>query len=206
MESGAPAWEAIEAATASRLRTTARVMDPHPRRTTAISHVALLLFDRLVTSGAASRFRDDTLRGDLRTAAQLHAIRVGGCQTARQKAARDFLQGVPVPLGWTSQDWHFVTHVVRYQRGAEPAVRHKQFAQLSPEYQDRVCGLAGVLRLARSLHRCGVSISAGVHVEATAAYVRLLVVAVQDTEQNAARLAAAKHLLERVGGHCSSIP
>jgi hypothetical protein len=42
-----------------------------------------------------------------------------------------------------------------------------------------------------------VNIAAGVRVEVTAAYVRLRVAGVQDTEENAARLAAAKHLLER---------
>ena len=194
---GFPRGKAIKAATAARMRTTARAMDPSPNRTTAVSRLALLLFDGLATSGAASRFRDDRLRGVLGTGAQLHAIHVGDCQIARNKAARDFLQAVPVPLGWRSQDWDLVTHVVRYHRGAEPAVRHKQFAQLSPEHQDCVRGLAGVLRLARGLHRCGVNIAAGVHVEATAAYVRLRVAGVQDTRENAARLAAAKHLLER---------
>ena len=82
-------------------------------------------------------------------------------------------------------------------RGAEPAVRHRQFGRLSSEQQDRVRGLAGVLRLARVLQRCGVSVAAGVHVDATTAYVRLRVTGVEDTEENAARLAAAKHLLER---------
>jgi hypothetical protein len=194
---GLPHGKAIEAATAARFCTTARAMDPHPRRTTAISRLALLLFDGLTTS-AAPRFRDDDrLRTALRTAAHLHAIHVGGRQRARHKAARDFLRTAPMPLGWTSQDWDLIAHVVRYYRGAEPAPEHKAFARLSPEQQDCVRGLAGVLRLARGLHRCGGNIAAGVQVEATAMFVRLRVGGVQDTEENAAGLAAAKHLLER---------
>jgi CHAD domain-containing protein len=192
---GLPDGKAIEAATTARLRTTERAMDPHPRRTTAISRLALLLFDGLATSGAAPRFRDGTLRSVFRTAVQLHAIHVSG-QAARHKAARDFLRTVPVPLGWTSHAWDLVTHMVRYQRGAEPAARHKAFARLSPEQQDRVRGLAGVLRLVRGLHRCGVSAAAGVRVDAAVAYVRVGVAGVPDTKNNAARLAAAKHLLE----------
>jgi CHAD domain-containing protein len=197
---GLPRGKAIHAATAARLRTTARTMDPHPRRTAAISRFALALFDGLATSGVASRFRNDALRTVLRTAGQLHAIRWGGRHRPRRKAARDFLRAVPVPLGWTSDDWDLVTHVVRYQRGAEPAARHKHFAQLSPEQHDRVRSLAGVLRLARALHRCGVNMAAGVRVDKTAPYVRLRVSGMKDTADNAARLAAAKHLLEHALG------
>ena len=194
---GLPQGKAIEAATAERFRTTARAMDSHRRRTTAISRLALLLFDGLATSGALRLRDDDRMRTALRTAAHLHAIRVDRSQCARHKAARNFLRAAPLPLGWTSQDWDLVTHVVRYQRGAEPAPRHKAFAQLSPEQQDCVRGLAGVLRLARSLHRCGLNIATGVHVDTTAAYIRLPVQGLRGTEENAARLAAGKHLLEQ---------
>ena len=193
---GLPQGNTIETATAARFRTTARAMDPRPRRTAAISRLALLLFDGLTTSGAP-RFHDGRLRVGLRTAALLHAIQVGGRRRAQQKAARNFLRAMPVPIGWTSHDWELVTHVVRYYRGAEPAPKHKTFARLSPEQQDRVRSLAGVLRLARGLHRCGVNIVGGVRLDATAAFVRLRVAGVHDTKENAARLAAAKHLLER---------
>jgi hypothetical protein len=195
---GLPHGKAIAAATGARLRTTARAMDRHPRRTAAISRLALLLFDGLATSGVKPPFREnDNLRTILRTAAQLHAIRVGGRQTARHKAARDFLRAMPVPLGWKAQDWDLLATVVRYHRGAEPAARHTQFAQLSAEQQDRVRSLAGVLRLARDLHRCGVTAAGGIRIDGTGAYVRLRVSGVKDTEDNAARLAAAKHLLEQ---------
>ena len=194
---GLPHRKAIEAATAARLRTTERAMDPHPRRTATISRLSLQMFDGLATCGASSRFRDTTLRTILQTAAQLHAIRVRRRRSGRHKAAYDFLRAVPAPLGWTSHEWELVATVVRYHRGPEPARRHKAFAHLSPDQQDRVRSLAGVLRLARVLHKCGASASAGVHVNASAAYVRIRISGVQDTEGNAARLAAAKHLLER---------
>ena len=121
----------IAALTAGRLRTTARAMDPHPDRTAKISRLALQIFDRLGASGAAPRFRDEKLRVILRTAAQLHAIRDGDRRGSRHKVARDILRGVPLPLGWTSEDWDLLTHVVRYQRGAEPTARHKHFGRLS---------------------------------------------------------------------------
>jgi hypothetical protein len=53
-----------------------------------------------------------------------------------------------------------------------------------------------VLRVARGLRCCGATVSGGLRVDETAACVRLRVSSVPDTENNAARLAAAKHLLE----------
>jgi CHAD domain-containing protein len=186
----------IGRATAARLRTTARAMDPRPRRTLAVARLAVMVFDGLAASNAEPRFRSDPLRAVLRAAAQLHGIAVGCRHSARHKAAGKFLRAVPVPLGWKARDWALLAEVVRYQRGAEPSPAHKPFAQLSPEDQDRARGLAGVLRLARGLRRCGVVAADGINVNHTAAYVRLRVGDVHDTEENAGRLAAAKHLLE----------
>jgi hypothetical protein len=194
---GLPRGEAIASATAARLRTTAHAMDPHPRRTAARTRLALALFDGLAASGAERRFGVDRVRMILRAAAELHAIRVGGGHAARHKAACEYLRGVPAPPGWTPLEWEILAEVVRYHRGAEPTARHKPFAQLSLQAQDCVCGLAGVVRLSRGLRRCGVTVADGIRVQGTTAYVRLVVAGLQDTEENAARLAASKHLLER---------
>src|SRR5215470_356708 len=195
---GLPHGKAVAAATAARLRATARAMDRDPRRTAAVAHLALLLFDGLAMSRVIPPVRDDDgLRTVLGAAAQLHAIRVGGRRTARHKAARDFLRKVPVPLRWKAQEWDLLTMVVRYHRGAEPSARHRQFSQLSAEQQDRVRRLAGVLRLARGLHQCGVTSARGVRVGGTGRYVRLRVSGMKNTQDNAA-LAAAAHLLEQV--------
>jgi CHAD domain-containing protein len=188
--------EAIGRAAAARLNTTARASDPRPHRTAVIRQLALVLFDGLAASGAESRFKDARLRRIFRAAAQLHGIDVNGRHTSRHKAARKFLQAAPPPPGWKPSEWVLLAEVVRYHRGTEPAAEHEQFTRLSPDGQDRVRGLAGVLRLARGLVRCGVSGADGARVDHTAAYVRLRVAGLQDTEHNAARLAAARHLLE----------
>jgi CHAD domain-containing protein len=195
-KAGLPQPKAIAKAASARLRATARAMDPRPQRTAAIAHLALWLFDGLGSSGAEPRFRGDTERVVLRAAAQVHGIRVNGRHTPAHKAARKFLRVAPAPPGWKSHDWELLAEVVRYSRGTEPSSTHNHFAQLSSEYQDRVRGLAGVLRLARGLRRCGVVAAGGIRLDHTAAYVRLRVGHIQDTEENAGRLAAAKHLLE----------
>jgi CHAD domain-containing protein len=186
----------IAAATAARLRTMARSMDPRPRRTAEVSRLALRIFDKLGRAGAEPRFRDDKLRLILETAARLHGIRDADRHKPQHKAARDLLRTVPVPLGWKPAEWALLTEVVRYHRGAEPSPKHKAFARLSPERQDRVRGLAGVLRLARGLRRCGARTASGMGAGSTATYLRLRVAGVKDTRASAARLAAAKHLLE----------
>jgi exopolyphosphatase/guanosine-5'-triphosphate,3'-diphosphate pyrophosphatase len=102
-----------------------------------------------------------------------------------------------VPIDWTPDDWELVAEVVRYHRGAEPAARHKGFRRLPRDRRDRVRLLAGVLRLARGLRRSGAPARRGVRADQTPEFVRLHVAGVEDTETNAMRVAAAKHLLER---------
>jgi CHAD domain-containing protein len=188
--------KAIAVATAARLRTTARVLDPRYQRTAEITSLALKLFDQVAKSGVDPRLRDEGLRIILRAAAQLHGIRVEGRRGSRVKAARRFLRGTPAPLRWKSQDWHLVAEVVRYQRGAEPDAQHGSFARLPTERQEAIRGLAGVLRLARGLHQCGVRGVRGVHVEDTAVCLRLRALGLRYSAADAARLATAKHLLE----------
>lgn len=193
---GLPHGKAIGPATAARFRTTAHAMDPHRARTEAVARLALGLYDGFVTARGGRGFPDGRLRTILQAAAHLHGIRVDGHQEPRHKAAGNFLRAVPVPLGWKASEWSLLTEVIRYHRGAEPAARHKRFAKLSAEERDCVRALAGVLRLARGLRKCGVTVSGGVRVDETAAYVRLSVSSLHDTEDNASRIAAAKHLLE----------
>jgi CHAD domain-containing protein len=193
---GLPRGKAIASATAARLRTTTRAMDSHRHRTAAVARLALRVYDGLAMVRGVRGFFDGKRRAILQAAARLHGIHVDGGQGSRHKAASHFLRAAPVPLGWKASEWDLLTHVIRYQRGAEPAARHKQFAQLCPELRDCVRGLAGVLRLARGLRRCGVTTSDSVRVDETAAYVRVSVSNLQDTKDTAARLATAKHLLE----------
>jgi hypothetical protein len=193
---GLPHGKAIEPATFARFRTTSRAMDPHGSRTAVVASLALRVYDGLVRTRGGRRFPNGKLRTILQAAAHLHGIRVDDRSGPRHKAASHFLRSVPVPLGWTASEWDLLTAVIRYHRGAEPAARHKRFARLSAEQRDRVRALAGVLRLARGLHRCGVTGAGGLSVDETAAYVRLCVSSLQDTEDDAARLAAARHLLE----------
>jgi exopolyphosphatase/guanosine-5'-triphosphate,3'-diphosphate pyrophosphatase len=195
-KAGLPQGARAEAAAAARLRATASAMDPHPRRTAHISQLALRLFDAFVASGRQGRFRDDSSRVILRVAAQLHGIRSTRRRKSPEESARDILRTLPAPPGWRPDDWEAVTLVVRYHRGAEPKATHSSFARLRKPRQDLVRGLAGVLRIARALYRCGATTQFQVRVDETPVGVRLCVPEFIDIRENAERLAAAKHLLE----------
>jgi len=194
--SGLPTNGRIEAASLARLRATARAVDPHVGRTSQVSRIAVALFDAFKRAGSASAFSDASLHRVLLAAARLHGVGDADTSKAPQKAARKFLLGLTIPPGWSNQDWEFLVLAVRYHRGAEPRENNGPFSKLSPDQQNRVRALAGVLRLARALRKCGVANGAGLRAEKSAEAIVLRVPGMTDDLESAARLATGKHLLE----------
>ncbi len=196
--SGLPTNGRVEAAALARLRATARAVDPHVRRTSQISRVAVALFDAFKHADSAPAFSDATLHRVLLAAARVHGL--GDAETSKspQKAARKFLLGLALPPGWSNEDWELLVLAVRYHRGAEPRAKDGPFSRLSAEQQNSVRALAGVLRLARALRKRGVASGAGLRAEKSADAIVLRVPGLPDDVETAARLAAGKHLLEEV--------
>src|SRR6266704_238906 len=194
--SGLPTNGRVEAAALARLRATARAVDPHVRRTSQISRVAVALFDAFQRTHSAPAFADVGIYRVLLAAARLHCVGDADAHKSPQKAARKFLLGLPVPPGWSNEDWELLALAVRYHRGAEPRAKDGPFSKLSAEQQNSVRALAGVLRLARALRKCGVASGAGFRAEKSADAVVLRVPGLPDDIETAARLAAGKHLLE----------
>ena len=138
------------------------------------------------------------MRRDLRAAALLHAV--GQDAKHPRKAARKFLMGMTVPPRWTREDWELVAWAVRFHRGAEPSTDNEKFAALSPLEQEQIRALAGVIRLGRVLHKCGVESATGFRIEKSAEAVTLTIPKLADSVESAAALAAGKHLLETALG------
>ena len=140
------------------------------------------------------------MRRVLRAAARLHGV--SGTQRAGspQKAALRFLRELPMPPSWTLEEWELLAWTVRFHRGAEPNTDGGAFARLPEEQQRNVRALAGVLRLARALRKCGVDTCAGMRAEKSTDAVILHVPGLTDSVEEVARLAAAKHLLETYMG------
>jgi CHAD domain-containing protein len=194
--SGLPTNGRVEAAALARLRATARAVDPHVRRTSQISRVAVALFEALKRADASPALRDASLHRVLLAAARMHGVGDADAGKSPQKAARKFLLRLAIPPGWGNEEWELLALAVRYHRGAEPRAKDGPFSKLSAEQQDNVRALAGVLRLARSLRKCGVATGAGLRAEKSTDAIVLRVPGLADDLETASRLAAGKHLLE----------
>src|SRR6266436_6357327 len=193
---GLPTNGRVEAAALARLRATARAVDPHVRRTSQTSRIAVALFDAMKRADSAPSFSDASLRRILLAAARLHGVGDADAGKSPQKAARKFLLGLTIPPAWSNEDWELLALAVRYHRGAEPRAKNGSFSKLSAEQQNSVRALAGVLRLARALRKCGVLTGAGLRAEKSTDAIVLSVPGLADDVETAARLAAGKHLLE----------
>jgi len=196
---GLPTNGRIEAAAEARLRATARAADPHSSRTSQVSRIAVALYEALKRADAGRAFREPSLRRILLTAARLHAAGANAGKSV-QKAARKFVRGLPLPPGWSNEEWELLATVVRYHRGAEPSKKKGIFSKLSVEQQNCVRALTGVLRLALALRKSGVESGAGLRAEKSAETIVLRVRGLTDDVETAARLAAGKHLLEEYLG------
>jgi CHAD domain-containing protein len=197
---GLPTNGRIEAAADARLRATARAVDPHAGRTSQISRIAVAIYEALKRAEAAPAFRDGSMRRTLQAAARLHGVGGANADKSPQRRAREFLLGLAVPPGWSNEEWELLATVVRYHRGSEPSRKRGPFSKLSGEQQNRVRALAGVLRLARALRKCGVESGAGLRAEKSAEAIVLLIRGLADDVETASRLAAGKHLLEEYLG------
>lgn len=197
---GLPQGKRLALASMARLRATARATDSRPHRTAKISRFAITLFDALRRAHAAPAFGEQNMRRVMRAAARLH--RLGGVRHAKpshkstRKAARRFLRELPMPPSWTYEEWDLLGWAVRFHRGPEPSPERGAFSKLSDTQQKNIQAIAGVLRLARAFRKCGLEHCEGLRAERTAEAVILHVPGLPDSAGNAARLAAAKHLLD----------
>jgi CHAD domain-containing protein len=193
---GLPQGKRLALAAMARLRATARATDTRPRRTAQISRISIALFDALRRAHAAPAFNEPAMRRVLRAAARLHSVSAADRPKSPQKAALRFLRDLPLPPSWTFEEWELLGRTVRYHRGAEPSTDSGHFSRLGEDQQKNIQALAGVMRLARALRKCHVDTCEGLRAEKSADAIILYVPGLTDSVENAARLAAAKHLLD----------
>lgn len=193
---GLPHGKKLEEATLARLRATARAMQTRPSRTTQVARIARRLFDSVTRSKTGAVFAEPEMRKLFLAASRLQGLTAPKDGEASRKAARKFLTKMTLPPAWTAEQWAVVMAAIGYARGAEPRTKDKAFAKLSTPQQEQVRGLAGVLRLARALRKCGVESCVGLRLEKSAEALVMKVPNLSGTEEVAVRLAAGKHLLE----------
>jgi len=192
-----PNGQRLEASAMARLRSTASATDGHSQRTGQVSRIAMRLFELLRRVDAAPLFHEAAMRRLMQAAAKLHGVGSARGRNLSPKAVRKFLLGLTIPPNWTSEQWDLMAWSVRFHRGPEPRQKNG-FRRLSEGQQTAVRALAGVLRLARALRKSGLEGAVGLRCEKSTDAVVLSVPGLLDTAEIAARLAAAKHLLESV--------
>ncbi|HEV3419756.1 MAG TPA: CHAD domain-containing protein [Candidatus Acidoferrum sp.] len=195
---GLPQGEQLEAAAMARLQATARALGANRGKAAQVTRIALRLYEELRRVEADAALAKNQLRKVMRAAAQLHGIGAGLRAKSPEKAAKKLLRRLPLPVGWTEQEWDLLGMMVRYHRGEEPRAKQKGYARLTKEERQAVCAIAGVLRLARVLRKCGVESSKGLRVERSVDALIVRAPGLEDSEAAAARVAAGKHLLETI--------
>jgi len=193
---GLPEGRRMAAASQARLRATAKALELNTRRATIVSQLAMRLFDALTRLHVDPALANRDLRKTMLASARLHGIGAGLDAKSPQKAARKYLKAMVLPPGWTETEWEIMGIVVRYHRGSLPNPNQKAFARFTAEEQKMICMLAGVLRLARAISKAGGPSAAGVRVEKSVDALIVHVPGLEEGEENAARLAAGKYLLE----------
>jgi len=197
---GLPQGAQLEASAMARLRATARALDASQGKAAQVTRLALRIYGELRRVKSGRPFSDRHLQKVMRAAALLHGIGTGLKAKSPEKAARKFLRRLPLPVGWTEAEWELLGMVVRYHRGQEPKAKDKGFARMTKAEQQELCGMAGVLRLARVLRKCGAVSGKELQVEPSVDALIVRVPGLEDTEASAASVAAGKHLLETVLG------
>jgi CHAD domain-containing protein len=193
---GLPQDSKIPGVVLARFRATAKALDPRARKARETARIARRLFRALADEGAAPLFREPQAAFLLDCAAALLDIGKSRKRKARHKTAQRMILDFAPPPGWSSDDLAELAAIVRYHRGAEPRPSHRRFAALPPERRERVLALAGVLRLAQTFRRAGTDPAAPLRATFTFDGIDLFLPRLPDTQANAARLAAGKHLLE----------
>jgi CHAD domain-containing protein len=191
-----PQERRLQAAGLARLRVTARAVGGNRQRAEQVSRLVIGLFSRLARVNAALELKEKQNRKVMRAAAKLNGIGVSLNRKKPRKAARKFLLKLAMPPGWNEDEWNLLADIVRYQRGTEPNEKQKRFAKMEDHQRRAIFVLAGILRLARVLRKCGIESAAGISTENSVDAIILRIPGLEDTAETAARLAAGKHLLE----------
>ncbi|TWT94792.1 Exopolyphosphatase [Botrimarina colliarenosi] len=102
--------------------------------------------------------------------------------------------------GFERDDLRVVANVARYHRGARPKQKHKPFAALGVEDQDRVAKMAAILRVALALDRTHQQQVSDLSVEVTKSTVQIAVSSTGDAEVDLWAARRKVDLFERVFG------
>ena len=132
--------------TLNAARAVMRKYDTDPKHSRHVAELALRLFDQLKSVHDLGK-RDRLL---LEIAGLLHEVGNFISAAGHHRHAFYIISETPI-LGLTDEELHIVACVARYHRKAPPDTSHECYAELDQKAQDRVRGLAAILRLSDAL-------------------------------------------------------
>ncbi len=185
----------------ARLAAWASCLDPEPARARQVARLALELFDRLSALEIDAVLADPAARRALEAAGLAQDVGRARKSKGHHKATYAALLVLEAPLGWTGEDMRRVALVARYHRGAEPAPHDEELAGIPEEERHLIFLLASLLRVANALNPGREQEVTRLRVDRQGEIVQIRAAGYRESAESAARVAAAKHLLESVTGN-----
>lgn len=125
------------------------MMDEDPDHSAQVARLALQLFD----GTAELHGLGDVCREVLEAAALLSNVGLFVSHSGHHKHSYYVIRNSEHLTGFTDGEIELIAQVARYHRKSRPRSKHPAFAALSLESQNRVCVLAGLVRVAVGLDR-----------------------------------------------------
>lgn len=125
------------------------LMDEDPEHSAQTARLALQLFD----GACVCHGLGDDSREVLEAAALMCNVGLFVSHSGHHKHSYYIIRNSELLTGFTDREIELIAQVARYHRKSPPRQRHAEFAALSPEDQQEVSVLAGLLRVAVGLDR-----------------------------------------------------
>ena len=141
-----PRGEALQQAAFEKLRTWAAFLDPDPRHSEHVTHLALQLYDGMAQQDGLVLTAE--YRRILEAAAALHELGRSKGEKGHRNRTYRIIRKLKAPLGWTDEQLHCVAVVAQLHRGQLPKNGDSSFVGLSAERRKQLMVVGGILRLA----------------------------------------------------------
>jgi exopolyphosphatase/guanosine-5'-triphosphate,3'-diphosphate pyrophosphatase len=135
----------------------------------------------------------------LKNAALLHDIGWVNGRAKHHKRSRDMIIKCPY-LPFTNKQRLIIALISRYHRGSLPKDTHKYFKDLSPASKNKICWLAGILKLADGFDRTHLAAINNIKCKVSKRKITLSLIPKQISPQDKVSGLKKRDILEKISG------